>query len=84
MRKVVPQCKVLPVSNPDDLLTTSEVARDTGWSVTSINRWARNGDLPYEHKLPGRVGSYLFKRSVVEQRIRARGVTTGIVREQVA
>ena len=72
------------MGNFDDLLTTAQVAELTGWSVTSINRWALRGDLPAERKLPGRTGSYLFRRSVVEQRIRARGVTTGIVREPAA
>lgn len=69
---------------PSELLTTSEVAELTGWSITSIQRWAGNGDLPYERKLPGRTGSYLFSRAVVEQRIHRRGVTTGIVRESAA
>ncbi len=67
-----------------DLLSTSEVADLTGWSITSIQRWASTGDLPAERKLPGRTGSYLFRRSVVEQRVRIRGESiSGIVREPV-
>jgi predicted DNA-binding transcriptional regulator AlpA len=58
--------------NKDDLLTTSQVAELTGWSVTSINRWAQKGDLPPERKLPGRTGSYLFRTSVVQERLRTR------------
>ena len=65
----------------DDLLTASEVAELTGWSVTSVNRWASRGDLPAERKLPGRTGAYLFRRSVVEQRVRTRGPVSGIVRD---
>lgn len=57
---------------PDDLLTTSQVRDLTGWSVTSINRWAKRGDLPWERKLPGRTGSYLFRASVVQERLRDR------------
>ena len=68
----------------DELLTSAQIAELTGWSVTSINRWALNGDLPSEHKNPGKTGPRLFRRSVVEQRIRARGTTTGIVRESAA
>jgi predicted DNA-binding transcriptional regulator AlpA len=68
----------------DDLLTSAQVAEITGWSQTSINRWALNGDLPSEHKNPGKTGPRLFRRSVVEQRIRARGTTSGLIRERVA
>lgn len=65
--------------SPDDLLTTAEVSEITGWSITSINRWALNGDLPSERKLPGRTGSYLFRRAVVQERVRARKDTTALV-----
>lgn len=49
----------------EDFLTTAQVAELTGWSVTSINRWALKGELP-ARKLPGRTGAYLFDRSAVE------------------
>ena len=55
----------LPPSE-DDLLTTAQVAELKGWSVTSINRWALNGELPAVRKLPGRTGAYLFHRADVE------------------
>jgi hypothetical protein len=55
-----------------DLLTTAQVADMTGWSVTSINRWALNGDLPSVRKLPGRTGPYLFDRQIVERRLAER------------
>lgn len=70
--------------NTDDLLTTAQVAELTGWSVTSINRWALRGDLPAERKLPGRTGSYLFRSSVVQERIRRRAEATGLIRDLAA
>ena len=54
------------------------VAELTGWSQTSINRWALNGDLPSEFKMPGTTGPRLFRRSLIEQRILPRG---GLIRE---
>jgi len=56
----------------DDLLTSRQVAELTGWSITSINRWALSGELPADRKLPGRTGSYLFRRSVVLDNLRQR------------
>ena len=52
----------------DDFLTTAQVADLTGWSVTSINRWALKGQLP-ARKLPGRTGAYLFERSVIQRHL---------------
>lgn len=69
---------------PDDLLTTAEVRDLTGWSVTSINRWAQRGDLPPERKLPGRTGSYIFRRAVVQERLRARESAGPIIRDETA
>lgn len=55
-------------TSPDgaDLLTTAQVRDITGWSITSINRWALLGDLPVARKLPGATGAYLFDRAAVE------------------
>jgi hypothetical protein len=66
-----------PAPDGDELLTTAQVAEWTGWSVTSIGRWALEGDLPPERKLPGRTGSYLFRSSVVQERHEA----TAIIRD---
>jgi predicted DNA-binding transcriptional regulator AlpA len=66
---------------PGDLMTVAEVVELTGWSTTSINRWARAGALPYERKLPGRTGSYVFRRSVIEQRVAPRGPMFGGLRQ---
>lgn len=68
----------------DELLTTSQVAELTGWSITSINRWALSGDLVAERKLPGRTGSYLFRRAVVQQTLRSRDAATALVRTDTA
>lgn len=57
----------------DDLLTTAQVAEETGWSINTVLRWAAAGDLPYAHKSPGKSGAYLFRRTDIEQRIRPRG-----------
>lgn len=84
MRVLSRWTKVVHVSKTDELLTTAQVAELTGWSITSVNRWANSGDLPPEHKLPGRTGSYLFRRSIVEQRIRVRGETSGLIRGEAA
>lgn len=65
----------------DELLTTRQVHELTGWSVTSINRWAKDGDLPSEHKLPGRTGSYLFRASIVQARLRGRDLASALVRD---
>lgn len=65
----------------DELLTTSQVAELTGWSITSINRWAKEGDLPPAHKLPGRTGSYLFRSATVQARLRGRDASTALVRD---
>lgn len=54
-----------------DELTTAQVAELTGWSVTSINRWAASGELP-SRKLPGRTGPRLFARADVEKRVAER------------
>lgn len=48
-----------------DELTTSQVAEMTGWSITSINRWASSGEL-LSRKLPGRTGARLFARADID------------------
>lgn len=48
------------------LLTVGDVAEMFRKSRRTIQRMAERGELPYEHKLPGPNGSYLFSRQVVE------------------
>lgn len=51
------------------ILTTREVAEMTGWSTQTINRWTKNGHLPFLRKLGGgaRGGYYLYDAAVVER-----------------
>jgi hypothetical protein len=42
------------------------VATLLGWSRTKVKREAQAGRLPYEHKVGGQTGAYLFHRSVIE------------------
>lgn len=49
-----------------DELTTAQVVELTGYSVTAINRWAANGELP-SRKIPGgRTSPRLFDRAAVD------------------
>jgi excisionase family DNA binding protein len=51
----------------DELLSTAEVADLLGVSVPTVTRWARDGRLKPETKLPGHSGAYVFRRSVVTE-----------------
>ena len=48
-----------------ELLTTAQVAEDTGWSVAQINRKAATGELVTAVKAPGPRGARLFHPSDV-------------------
>lgn len=48
------------------LMSTRDVARALGTSVPTVNRRARNGDLPFATKAPGSRGAYLFDPAVIE------------------
>ena len=54
-------------SRADELLTTSQVAVILRKPVGTVNRWASEGRLAFERKLPGRTGAYLFRRADVER-----------------
>ena len=61
------QCAMLTnVSNPDDLLMGPQVGEILGKSARTIARLAAQGDIPYQTKLPGPNGAYLFRRGDVE------------------
>ena len=49
------------------LLTTAQVADETGWSVTTVNRKAAAGDLPVAFKGEGKRGLRLFRREDVQR-----------------
>lgn len=48
------------------LIGTAAVADLLGWSRTKVKREAQAGRLPYEHKVDGQTGAYLFNRTVIE------------------
>lgn len=60
-----------------DLLTTPELARETGYDISTICRWARRGDLPSVRKLPGVTGAWLFDAAVVRPLIAAKTPPAG-------
>lgn len=52
-------------------LSASEVAKLTGYDISTICRWARRGDIP-AGKLPGLRGAWLIPSSTL-QTIRPKG-----------
>lgn len=54
------------VSQLDNLIGTPEAATILGWSKAKVKREAKAKRLPYEHKLRGDTGAYLFHRGVIE------------------
>lgn len=47
------------------VLTAPEVARLTGYDVSTVCRWAKQGHVPVVRKLDGRRGPWLFPRHVL-------------------
>ena len=50
----------------DELIGTSEAMEILGVSRDTVIRMVTRGVLPYESKLPGSNGAWLFRRSIVE------------------
>lgn len=48
-------------------LTTAEIAERYNVSRREIGRLRESGELPYEAKIPGRTGAYLYDALTVEQ-----------------
>jgi predicted DNA-binding transcriptional regulator AlpA len=46
-------------------LSTTEVAAMTGFDVSTICKWARDGHIPVLRKFPGMRGAYLFEPDVL-------------------
>ena len=67
--------KVAHVSQSDNLIGTAQAAELLGWSRAKVKREAKDGHLPFELKMDGDTGAYLFHRSVIttiaENRARA-------------
>ena len=57
------------------VITSAEVAELLGCSPRTVQRMAERGDLPYETKLRGTTGSYLFSRQVVEMYLSTRAAS---------
>lgn len=47
-------------------ITAPELARETGYDVATICRWARAGIIPVIRKLPGPRGAYLIDPRAVD------------------
>lgn len=56
---------VVHVTNSDPM-TTKQVARVLGKSISTVGRLARSGELPPRHKLDGDTGAYLFDPEAVD------------------
>lgn len=54
------------MSRSDSLIGTGQAADALGWSRAKVKREAKAGRLPYEMKMEGDTGAYLFHRSVIE------------------
>lgn len=48
-------------------ITTAEAAEILGVSVRTVHRRTEAGDLPYEMKLPGATGAYIFDEATIRE-----------------
>lgn len=53
------------MSQSDNLIGTAQAAELLGWSRAKVKREAKDGHLPFELKMDGDTGAYLFHRSVI-------------------
>lgn len=53
-------------ADPDELMSTAQVAAMLGRSVNLVNRWVREGRLTPHTQVPGRTGARLFRRGDIE------------------
>lgn len=67
-----------------ELMSTAEVAAALDVDQATVNRWAREGDLPTAHKLPGPTGARLFRRDDVRELRGRLRPTTRITRTKPA
>ena len=51
-----------------NLVSTSEAARRLGISVSTLNRWAKNGAIPVAVQAPGRTGVRLYDEDEIAAR----------------
>lgn len=57
----------------NELLTTGQVVKMTGYSRETICGAARRGELVAVHKLPGNLGAWLFSRGAVDEWVASPG-----------
>ena len=50
-----------------NLIGSAVAAKLLGWSLTKVKREAQAGRLPYELKVRGQTGAYLFDRAAIER-----------------
>lgn len=54
------------MTEPRDLVGSTEAARILGTTERTVQRKANTGAIPIAAKIPGRTGAYLFERADVE------------------
>jgi excisionase family DNA binding protein len=59
-------CFPVVVAQPQQLLTTGQVAALLGLHIRKVQRLAESGELPVAQKLPGPYGRYVFDATQVE------------------
>jgi excisionase family DNA binding protein len=47
------------------VLSAQEVAEAWGVAVSTVCRWADEGQIPFLRKMPGRTGQYIFPREAL-------------------
>lgn len=53
------------MTSTDELITATKAGLILGCSARTISRKAERGEIPFEQKLPGPNGAYLFRRSTL-------------------
>jgi excisionase family DNA binding protein len=56
----------VPITEPPDLLGTTEAAAELGLERSTLARWVQLGKLTPAVKLPGPTGAMLFRRSDID------------------
>lgn len=52
------------------MITTAQVAAIYGVNVRTVHNWARSGRMPYELKIRGKRGAYVFDLATVTGALR--------------
>ncbi|WP_158087256.1 helix-turn-helix transcriptional regulator [Mycobacterium aquaticum] len=57
----------MPTHTDTEFIGSAEVCRILKVHQATIGRWVAAGDLEPAHKLPGKNGAYLFRRSDIDE-----------------